>query len=217
MVSVKNNNIVIVFEAYGVLIVSHAIGGYYCAPLLSALLPQLPYISVAMLSTSAISAVITTIYLVLRTNFIPSLDIRWELLSYIVAGIIVAWFATFIGLMMMDRQVPLLQEVIQEKAAYYPLNFFLIILWGPFWEEVLFRGYFFELLRKQQSAAWALLFSTTLFVLFHGIWGGFSVGLSLIFLYSVIFTLLYMEGGLIVSVSVHAFVNFYLTVLNIGW
>ena len=74
---------------------------------------------------------------------------------------------------------------------------------------------FFEIIRRKWTDTIALLFSTVLFVFPHWVFGTFDINLLFIFLYSVVFTLIYMECGLIGSSLTHMFVNFYLVVLSI--
>lgn len=212
----KIKSVIIVLEGFGALIAFHAIGGYYCAPKVAGVFPKLPLLTVSMLSSSAISPVIAIIYLALRTKFIPKFTIKKEIFMYILAGIVMAWIVVFVSVIVSGKGDVFTQEILKTPYPYYYLNLFLLILWGPLLEEILFRGYFFEILRQKLNNTRALLFSSILFVIFHGIWGGYGINLFFIFLYSVIFTLMYIQGGLIASISVHALVNFYLLYLNTG-
>lgn len=207
---------VIVLEGFGILIISHAIGGYFCAPKLAEVFSKLPLLTISMLSSSAISPIIAIIYLALRARFIPKFSVKREILMYILSGIVMAWIVVFINVLVLGKGDTFTQEILKTPHPYYYLNLFLLILWGPILEEILFRGYFFEILRQQLNNTMALLFSSILFIVSHGIWGAFGINLFFIFLSSIIFTLLYIQGGLIVSISVHAFVNFYLLYLNMG-
>jgi membrane protease YdiL (CAAX protease family) len=212
--NLKIKSVIIVLEGFGVLIAFHAIGGYYCAPKVVEVFPEIPLITVSMLFSSAMSPVIAIIYLALRTKFIPKFTIKKEIFTYILAGIVMAWIVVFISVLLSGKESSFAQEILKTPRPYYYLNLFLFILWGPLLEETLVRGYFFEILRQKLNDIIALVFSSILFVIPHGIWGIFSINLFFIFMYSVIFTLMYIQGGLIVSISVHAFVNFYLLYLN---
>ena len=133
---------------------------------------------------------------------------------YILVGVIISWLVIFVELLFLTKEIPMAQKILQTPEPYNYVNLFLLILWGPFVEETLYRGYFFEILREKLNDPIAIIFSSLLFVLFHGMWGQFSISLIFIFLFSLIFTIMYISGGLIASISVHAFTNFYLTYLN---
>ena len=213
----KGKNIIVVLEGFGILIISHAVGGYYFSPKLAEVFSKVPLVTIEMLSSSAISPIIAIIYLIWRTNFVPKLrlSIRKETLLYFLSGIVLVWINNFIGMLFFwDKEMPLAKEILNVTTPYYYLNLFLVILWGPALEETLTRGYFFEILRRNWGTTIALLLSSLLFVIFHGMWGTFDWGLLFIFIDSVIFTMMYIEGGLVTSILVHSFVNFYLTYLN---
>jgi len=176
------------------LIAAHAAGGYYFAPLLEEKFPQLFFSNVMMLSSSAISPLIAIVYLAVRVKIFPKVSINKRVLTYLLSGVIMAWIIAFTSVLLGGMETPFELKV---PHPYYYLNLFLIVLWMPILEEILNRGYFFEILRQDRGGKMALLFSSILFVLLHGIWGRIDMSLIFIFLYSVIFTLVYMKGGLI--------------------
>lgn len=206
----KRKNTFVIIEAFLIWLIVHAIGGYYFAPKLAEVFPKTPPLVIGLLSSSAISPLAAMVYLALRTRFIPKFIIKKEMSFYIPAGIIGAWVVAYTNLFVSSNKIPFAQEIHGVAHPYFYFTLFLVLIWGPFLEETLNRGYFFELLRTNWGDALALLFSSTLFVLFHGIWGGFSINLLFIFLYSVIFTAVYMGGGLVASIAVHASINLYL-------
>lgn len=212
----KIKSITIVLEGFGILILSHIVGGYFCAPKLAEVFSELPLLTISILSSSAISPIVAIIYLALRAKFIPKFSVKREILMYILSGMVMAWIVVFLSVLVSGKGDTFAQEILKTPHPYYYLNLFLLILWGPILEEILFRGYLFEILRQQMNSAVALLFSSVLFIGLHGLWGVFGINLFFIFLYSVIFTLLYIQGGLIVSILVHVFVNSYLLYLSTG-
>jgi membrane protease YdiL (CAAX protease family) len=215
MDSSKFKSTLLVLEGFGVLIVFHMIGGYYFAPRLVKIFSEIPLLTISMITSSAISPVMAILYLALRNKFIPKFSIKRGMFAYILSGIMLAWLIVFINMLFSVKEISFAKEILESPSPYYYLNLFLLILWGPFLEEILFRGYLFELLKPSWGDPMSLLLSSTLFVMPHGIFGFFDITLISIFLYSIVFTLLYMYGGLIASISVHAFVNLYLLYLNV--
>ncbi len=216
MNSSNRNNISIVIEGFAILLVAHALGGYYVAPKIADAFPMIPMLTIAMLSSSAVSSPVAIVYLAIRTRVVPKIAISREMLIYVFLGIVASWFVAVTSILVFGKNIPFVQEILEIKYPYFFPTLFLLIVAGPVLEETLARGYFFEILKKSLSNVQAILFSSVLFVLPHGIWGVFDINLLFIFLYSVIFTYVYMRGGLIASIVVHAFVNLFLVYLNVG-
>lgn len=214
--SSKNKGILMIVESFVVLNILHAMGGYYFAPILAQVFHNMPKVTVEMLSSSALSPATAIIYLALRIKLVPKFSITREFLPSVIGGIVLVWMLTFVSMFFLEIQNPFAQEILKTQHSYFYFNSFLLIIWGPILEEVLFRGYFFGILRGHWNNVIALLVSSLLFVVEHGIWGGFDIGLVFIGSASAIFTLIYMQGGLFASIVVHVFVNFYLLYLNWG-
>jgi len=214
--SEKIKSALIVLEGFTILIICHAIGGYYFAPILVRYFSRLPLLTISMISSSAVSPVLAIFYVAVRVKFLPKFKLTREIFMYILSGIVMAWIVSIINVLISGRDISLAQGILRTPPPYYYLNLFLLIFWGPFLEEILFRGYFFELFRQKSNDVKALLVTSLLFVIPHGIWGSFDINLFFIFLNSSVFTLMYIQGGLITSIMIHAFVNFYLLYLNMG-
>lgn len=212
----RSKSAIVVLEGFGVLIVTHAIGGYYCGPWLAETFIELPQVTVAMLSSSSISPVIALIYLGLRTKFIPRFNVKKETFISLLPIIVMAWIVVFVSVLLYGKESLFGQEILKTLPPYYYLNLFLVVLFGPLLEETLSRGYFFEILKQSWGNTKALLLSSVLFVIPHSIWGSLDISLFFIFLFSIVFTLAYIMGGLVTAILVHAFVNFYLFYLNTG-
>jgi len=101
-------------------------------------------------------------------------------------------------------------------SAY--LYLFVMIGFGPVVEELLMRGCFFEVLRQSWGDWRALRMSTLLFVIPHLIWSGpvflNPVAIFSLIVASVLFTYLYIEGGLVPAIAAHMFWNFYVNFLS---
>lgn len=211
----KIKSLIVVLEGFVVLIVAHAIGGYYLAPELSEFCPQVPRLIIAMLATSASSSVVAIIYLAFRANFLPELSIRKMTFKFLFVGMAMASISVFVITLVLPAKISLAQKIITMPQSYFFLSLFLLLMWGPFIEEILCRGYFFEILRRNWGTVIAMLISSVLFTLPHGLWGTFSIAILFIFINSIIFTLSYIWGGLASSILVHIFVSSYMFYLNI--
>lgn len=154
------------------------------------------------------------VYMSLRLNYIPPIGLRKKVIESIVFGVILSWLAVFIQTLFLGKEISEAKDILRVAHPYFYPTLFLLVVWGPILEEALTRGYFFEILRVKWKDTFALLLSTFLFLLPHGIWGDFGIGLFFIFVYSLIFTAVYVHGGLFASIATHMFVNFYLFYLN---
>ena len=213
----KVKSAIVVTEGFVVWVVSW-IGGEFFALRLIQMVPTMPLITADMISSPGISPLVASIYMWLRLRSIPTMIAKAPIFSYLTAGMILAWLVLLLQALVLGKEVSLAQEVLktQSDSAYFLLALFILIAWGPFLEETLARGYFFETLRTNWGDPLALLMSSFLFVLFHGIFGGFGYGLVFIFLFSAAFTLVYIHGGVIPAALTHIFVNSYLTYLSMN-
>lgn len=203
----------IVLEGFFVLLGVHVLGGLFLGLGLTRLFPSVPVITIAIFSSSAISQVSAITYLAFRFKCFPRFILNKTAVLYALVGIILASFLIMVQVSFFGKEVPAIQEELNTPPPYRYLNLLAATIWGPFAEEVLFRGYFFEELRESYGALAAGLLSTGLFVILHAI-GGLTFGLIFIFLYSALFTFAYMRGGLLGAIVSHIFSNVSLVCLN---
>ncbi len=84
----------------------------------------------------------------------------------------------------------------------------ITIILGPLVEELLFRGALFEVISDRWGSRTAL-FTVSTFALVAHYSAISTVGVAIIlFLSAIVFTLAYIEGGLLITVLVHSFANF---------
>ena len=116
------------------------------------------------------------------------------------------------------------QAILEAYPYYFELNLFLSIIWGPFIEEVLFRGYFLEILKSSWSVKASILVSSLLFtighkglaeILLNGKWH-YIMSVLMIFLSSVVFSAAYIRGGLLAAAIIHMFANLYFFIITKG-
>jgi membrane protease YdiL (CAAX protease family) len=98
------------------------------------------------------------------------------------------------------------QATINLPFPYFQLQGLLLVGINPVLEELLMRGYFFEILRKKWNVVIALLITLVFSAILHF---RFDVGVVHILIMQTIFTFLYLYGGILSSTLVHALSNYY--------
>ncbi|MBN2429279.1 MAG: CPBP family intramembrane metalloprotease [Deltaproteobacteria bacterium] len=211
----KQKSLVLVAEGFFVVLACQALGGLLLTPELLEFFPSVPLVSfLIFFSLSAFFVAI--LYLWKRTSFKP---IYWRgknLFFCVFAGMVAAWLILFTNTLFIGNYSPLTHQISSLGSQYfYPAIFILFVL-GPCLEEIFYRGYLFEIMKKPFGDTAALVFLSFLFMFGHFVWSGFTIGHIALFFYSIIFTLVYIKGGLIASISVHAFLNFCLFIISNG-
>ena len=197
-------------EVFLVLVAAHALGGYFLAPKLSNILPGVPTLTVAILASSTFSPIVTIAYAVLRFKFLPNVYFSKKTLVFIFFGVLVSISISFLNIFISGRIIPFAESFLHLPYSYFYFSVFLLIVFVPILEEVLYRCYVFELLKKGFGNWLSLFLVSSLFFLFHGIWGGFDLSTIFLFFYSVVFTFVYVKGGVLASVASHVSVNCFL-------
>ena len=210
----------LVLEGFLVQIVTHWICVKYLPHSLVALFQDLPWITVGVV-LATVSPLVAMSYMWVRLGRSPLMVTETKIFRGLVIGIILAFLATVGQIVFVGKGDPFTVEILQTQSrpAYFYFTLFFVVIWGPLLEEVLNRAYFFETLRISWGSAVALLLSSFLFVSFHGIfitmfYGGIGYEMVFTALYSIIFTVVYMRGGLIAAFLTHMFVNSCLLWLN---
>lgn len=207
----------IVLEGFLVLQVAYFVGGEYIARGLLRFDPNMPLLTAATIGSANISPIVAIIYMVLRVQGFPALIAGPNLVSGTIGGIMLSWFVTFVGLIAYEGTVLQVEEILRLPPLYKYHGIFSFVVWSPAVEELMARGFFFEILKRQWGILYSTIASTFLFVLAHALWADFGPGLSILALYSFTFTFAYVYSGLCGAVVSHIFVNgflSYLTYLN---
>ncbi len=197
-------------EVFFVLVAAHAIGGYFLAPKLTNILPGVPILTVAIVASSTFSPIITIAYALLRFKFLPNFYFSKRTLAFIAIGVLSSISFSLLNIYISGNKIPFAESFLYLPFNYYYLSVFLLTIFVPILEEVLYRGYIFELLKKGFGPWWSLFFVSSLFFLFHGFWGVFNLSTFFVFIYSVLFTFVYINGGIFASVISHISVNSFL-------
>lgn len=207
-------SLIIVLEGFLVLQVAHFVGGNFVASVLIQKYPDLPQSTAATIASSDISPLVAILYMALRSGWCPSFKLNHNVVPGSVAGIFLTWLICFIGLLFFDKENPEAREILSLPRLYLYHGVFSVSVWNPVLEEVMTRGYFFEILRKEWSLAFSVIVSTLAFVFSHAFWGAWGPGIILIACNSLAFTLVYVQGGVWAAVITHIFVNSYILFLN---
>lgn len=209
----------IIIEGFIVLIIVQAIGVLCFGWLFSSLLANAPKLTINILSSSAISPVIAIAYLSLRQKITPKFNFTRETIIGAVSGIVLTLMVCLVEVFVFGTKNVFIRQIISAPIPYYYINLFWFIVWGPFFEETLFRGYFYELLRAK-GESFAILMSSVMFALPHILFSGlaidFYVVLEVLFIFArgLIFVYAYRAGGLLASTATHIFANLYFLYLN---
>lgn len=207
----NSKDFIFVIENFIVLLLIHSVGGYFFAPILINTYPHIPEITLRLICSTAVSPVVAICYLAFRSGFIPRNIVNRETFSATVSGIIFVWLMYFVKLLIFGKY-----SVANPSTFYYLIKIFIIVIWAPLIEEILFRGYYYELL-KSKGDVFAILVSSTMFVMAHAIFVGSGIDfyllleLTLLFLHSIIYCVVYKRGGLASSVLTHVFTSAYAT------
>jgi membrane protease YdiL (CAAX protease family) len=101
---------------------------------------------------------------------------------------------------------PFIQHLISLPSPQFYMGLVMIAFVNPFLEELLFRGFFFEILKRKWNVFISLLITLSFSSIMHYRAG---IGILHIVLSNIIFTFLYLAGGLVPSILGHVFVNYY--------
>jgi len=207
----KVSQLIVVLEGFLVWEVSYWFGGNYVAPTILQSFPSLPLITIATISSTILGLIVGIAYMAIRLKFVPPIEVTSTTIVAALVGILVTWFiASLSNAVVFGGGVLLFEEVGKiSQPFYFYFTAFLVIGLGPLLEETVVRGYFFEILKGSWGDATGLLISSFLFVTAHAISGVFGAGLFFIGLDSIIFTFVYIKGGLIASGLTHVFLNSY--------
>lgn len=217
LVIARYKYLIYVTEIVVILIISYAVGGLLLGPWLSDIFPSAPNRTIGMLSSSTFSPLATSLYAMARfKNIKPSINKR-DTVRYTLIGIVLSAATSLASLYIVGNHVISINEIWSLGRGYFIVSVFLLTVLGPTLEEILFRGYLYELLAKELSSILSLIIVSLLFYLIHAILGGFSIGTFFTLIFSVVFTFAYINGGLIASMISHILANTLLFIACSYW
>ena len=210
----KAQSVFLVADAFLITQVFIWLLGVGTPPILWLLFPQLPLFLVFFMSSTAM--LLGVVFLCLLTNH-TSLPFKFDRGAFLTLGG---------GIVAHYMLISLLKPFFRDGQPFDPLTWglagylylFSYIVCSPLAEEILVRGSYFEVLRRSWGDGPALNISTALFVIPHLIWRPTDYLYPPMFLEltlaSVLFTYLYIVGGLVPAIAVHIFWNFYVKFLG---
>lgn len=203
------------------MIVLHGLLGYFIVPKAIVLMSNTPVLSVNILLTSILAPLLTIIYLMLRLDHSPYIYFRKMVIMVSAASIVFLWSIALLEIMLIGPSNIFVKQLLSSYVSYININIIWFILLAPTLEEILFRGYFYDLLR-QYGELIAIILSSLLFVVPHVLFAGVSldivviIQMVIIFMRSIVLSITYRYGGLVASVLAHIFINAYSLFLNSG-
>jgi membrane protease YdiL (CAAX protease family) len=206
-------NLKIVLEAFVVLHGVQFVTGFYLLPFLLERDLGLPSVTVARLTTSSTSLLLAVAFVFFRSRTALVWATR-QTLTTIFAGMFLLWMIRFVALVWFDKSNPEARAILDLQGSPLYITIFSLVVWGPFLEEILFRGFFFELTKHQLGVMASVTLTSVLFVVSHGIWEGFGPQSVLYFVDSLVFTAIYTQGGILAAGLAHGFANGYVFLLN---
>src|SRR5208283_1089010 len=210
--NMQNKATLYVCEGFSVLMITHVLGGLISLKLIE-IFNTVPPITVFILSSSALSPVIAIAYLKSRIHFFPNFFINSETLAVAASGVVIVWLTIFVErIIFLGRGPLLLPRLLMVSPPYNYVNIFWYTFWAPLIEEVLFRGFFLNMLMKKWSVWSAVLVSSILFAFPHILFSETNVGLvgsSFLLMNSFIFSFVFIQGGIVAAVLTHAFNNIF--------
>ncbi|MBF0559298.1 MAG: CPBP family intramembrane metalloprotease [Nitrospirae bacterium] len=205
----KVRQLILVLKSFLILMMSYSLLWVFIKPLFKSNLPDALARSTYLLFASAISPLIAGLYIFLKTGALPKIIVKRNMFYAVLTGMVGSWLTYKI------RRHLGVAPALPGNSIYDLAKIFIVVLWAPFFEETLFRGYFLEILKLKWNNIGALLLSSFLFTLPHlfnmtliSLYGIMFLGFSM-FADSIIFGVVYLQGGLIAAIVVHALSNCY--------
>jgi membrane protease YdiL (CAAX protease family) len=158
-----------------------------------------------------LAMILTNLYMFYQYRYFP-IFIRNSLKESIMtsfAGIVLIWIVVVFEVILYfgnQSDDPFVQHLIALPSPQFYIGLIMMIFISPFFEEILMRGFFFEILKRR----WNIVISLLIIISFSSIMH-YRVGIGVIhiILTNIIFTFLYLNGGLLSSILAHSFVNYY--------
>ena len=201
-----------VFIGFFILIISLSLGNLIFSKFYNSAQKDIPILFYELIVLSA--TMISIFYMVWKYKFIPKFIKRSFKESIMIsgAGIVIIWFLWlfFLTNYYQGKSSSLfVQSLLNLPTKKFIIGSILTIILGPMLEEILDRGFFFELMKIRWNTTISLVI-TLLFSLITHV-GTIHNNVDFIFhiLNVIIFSVLYMKGGLLASILPHMFVNLY--------
>jgi membrane protease YdiL (CAAX protease family) len=135
-----------------------------------------------------------------------------ESLMTALAGIVALWLVIFIFTLFVfgpnSGKYPFVADSVSLPVPFFYVQGLIIVVISPFLEELLVRGFFFDILMKRWNIKIALFITLLFSAVMHSGYGW--PGVIYITVFQAIFTFLYIQGGLLSSILPHMAANYFL-------
>jgi len=197
-----------VWISLGVCLLIHLVVVQQFIPIYYALKPSFPWITISFI-LSTFAYIIPLSYLSIRYGCLTRSDFTLrgqDLIILFAASLIVFLAAAVFVLKYGIRVSPDITQMASRLSAFeYVVVYFIILLLGPFLEETFFRRYIFELLKSKYRLPLSTLLTVGFETILHI---GYSFEqLIIIFIYSLLFTIVYLKSRLVASIIIHCLIN----------
>lgn len=192
----------IAVEGFAVHIAAQSACGIFLVPQLQSLFPSAPPLIISIAGSSAVAPLVALVYMMARTRCAPPFHAPSRTFRDVAICMLAALAAAHLSVLLIPHD-PYVHAILSLPSPYRFAAAPLIALWIPFLEEALYRGFCLSLLLPRLGTIAAVLASSLLFVIPHGIWGGMGINLALIFLFSLVFSCAYLRGGMSLAVLTH--------------
>lgn len=206
----QRNSYMIIGEGFTALILIQCLGFIFIGHFLQIYFPAMPPITVNIISSSAISPLLASAYLCARTKVKPTIILNKQVVALTFAGVVLVYIVSLMY-MYIFKESNFVSNLSSPNAFKY-INLFWYVVWAPVTEEILFRGYFLNVLSARGNVT-ASIVSSLLFAAAHILFAypHFDIIMALessfLFVYSMIFAFMYVQGGIIPAILTHIFSN----------
>jgi membrane protease YdiL (CAAX protease family) len=204
----SNNRIIDVWLSLPIYFIGHILSVYALAPLILESFQSLPQ-ELIWLTSNMLPLLLLFLFYLFRWGPIQKSDWRMkgkDFIALFLAFIILFIFVATIQLTGGGKSA-VVERINRLDGNSYLAAAFLIILLGPFLEEVVFRKFIFNILHSKYNIYFSLFGAVILNTLIHV--PSNLASFILYFVYALFFTTVYINSGLSVSLIVHSSLNFF--------
>lgn len=213
----QRNSYIIIGEGFTALILIQCLGFIFLGHFLQTYFTGMPAITVNIISSSAISPLLASAYLCARTKVKPAIILNKQVFVLTLTGIVLVYIVSLMYMHIFKESN--FVSSLSAPSAFNYLNLFWYVVWAPVTEEILFRGYFLNILSARGNVT-ASIVSSLLFTAAHTLFAYphldmiMALECSFLFVYSMIFAFMYVQGGIIPAILAHLFSNWYFFISN---
>lgn len=220
--NIQIRSILLIVEGLTVYAIFYYLGGSVLFWYLRSLFTDWPVFTISALTTSIASVFLTVTYLRLRLHFQFELKLAQKHIIGTCIAILILLGVVLTVAYLFGLNDWTIRRAVNVPAPYLILNMLLVALIGPVLEEILFRGYFYKIIKDGFGYIAAIMITSTLFVIPHLILSSLNIiaygkgvinimdlliGFVILLIYSTMFTIMNRYWGLLSAILAHVIVN----------